>query len=424
MLILNLNDEKNNEKIDFEISVLEEFRTFFLTQKDILLKHFNISLISMSNDSNYIIELNKFLEDFNIIFDKINSSLKSIDILKKKLDIAKSSLFDSEEKINEYINSYNESYISDFPKLLDCMNYTIDFIEKLFVTPTYEESKKRALEMFSIKPDKNKEKKLSKIENIPTNINVKEQIIDSLETNKENLLNTNNIENNDIKDDKKDIDKNNSNDINMLSNSSNTETLTTDAINKLDLQSKYLSENENNNKKDNNEDNIDSSNDLENETTDLNLEPAVKNKNIKTNDRVTKLPLQDNNSLIISEKDGLVYLPFKVEDLKKEYIEKHKKYKGLIDLINHEYILPINKYKNTVTSRFKEAYSLMVNKEKESALSGLELGLEVAFNYSLHPAVISACKSLNELYEYLDALDAKDMSSFKRFKVEFEVLPK
>lgn len=424
MLILNLNDEKNNEKIDFEISVLEEFRTFFLTQKDILLKHFNISLISMSNDSNYIIELNKFLEDFNIIFDKINSSLKSIDILKKKLDIAKSSLLDSEEKINEYINSYNESYISDFPKLLDCMNYTIDFIEKLFVTPTYEESKKRALEMFSIKPDKNKEKKLSKIENIPTNINVKEQIIDSLETNKENLLNTNNIENNDIKDDKKDIDKNNSNDINMLSNSSNTETLTTDAINKLDLQSKYLSENENNNKNDNNEDNIDSSNDLENETTDLNLEPAVKNKNIKTNDRVTKLPLQDNNSLIISEKDGLVYLPFKVEDLKKEYIEKHKKYKGLIDLINHEYILPINKYKNTVTSRFKEAYSLMVNKEKESALSGLELGLEVAFNYSLHPAVISACKSLNELDEYLDALDAKDMSSFKRFKVEFEVLPK
>lgn len=424
MLILNLNDEKNNEKIDFEISVLEEFRTFFLTQKDILLKHFNISLISMSNDSNYIIELNKFLEDFNIIFDKINSSLKSIDILKKKLDIAKSSLLDSEEKINEYINSYNESYISDFPKLLDCMNYTIDFIEKLFVTPTYEESKKRALEIFSIKPDKNKEKKLSKIENIPTNINVKEQIIDSLETNKENLLNTTNIENNDIKDDKKDIDKNNSNDINMLSTSSNTETLTTDAINKLDLQSKYLSENENNNKKDNNEDNIDSSNDFENETTDLNLEPAVKNKNIKTNDRVTKLPLQDNNSLIISEKDGLVYLPFKVEDLKKEYIEKHKKYKGLIDLINHEYILPINKYKNTVTSRFKEAYSLMVNKEKESALSGLELGLEVAFNYSLHPAVISACKSLNELDEYLDALDAKDMSSFKRFKVEFEVLPK
>ena len=66
----------------------------------------------------------------------------------------------------------------------------------------------------------------------------------------------------------------------------------------------------------------------------------------------------------------------------------------------------------------------MVNKEKTSALSGLELGLEVAFNYSLHPAVITACKSLDELDEYLDALDAKDMSNFKRFKVEFEVLPK
>lgn len=417
MLILNLNDEKNNEKIDFEISVLEEFRTFFLTQKDILLKHFNISLISMSNDSNYIIELNKFLEDFNIIFDKINSSLKSIDILKKKLDIAKSSLLDSEEKINEYINSYNESYISDFPKLLDCMNYTIDFIEKLFVTPTYEKSKERTLEMFYNRA------------NISKNDDTKNKNkSDSLNIDKES---TKHINKNEIKDVDK-TEKTTENEIKSknssttLSNISNTETLTTVAINKLDLENKdndiiNHSKTEFKNEVKQNKNNIDTINES-NESENKNKK--MKNEVLKDTSRVTKLPLQDNNNLIISEKDGLVYLPFKVEDLKKEYIEKHKKYKGLIDLINHEYILPINKYKNTVTSRFKEAYSLMVNKEKESALSGLELGLEVAFNYSLHPAVISACKSLNELDEYLDALDAKDMSSFKRFKVEFEVLPK
>ena len=400
MLILNLNDEKINEKIDFEMSILDEFRTFFLTQKDILLKHFNISLISMSNDSNYIIELNKFLEDFNIIFDKINSSLKSIDILKKKLDITKSSLSTSEDKISDYITSYNESYITDFPKLLDCMNYTIDFIEKLFVTPTYEKSKERTLEMFYNRA------------NISKNDDTKNKNkSDSLNIDKES---TKHINKNEIKDVNK-TEKTTENEIKSenspttLSNISNTETLTTVAINKLDLENK----------------NNDIINHSETEfKNEVKQNKKMKNEVLKDTSRVTKLPLQDNNNLIISEKDGLIYLPFKVEDLKKEYLDKSKKYTGLVDLINHEYIIPINKYKNTVTSRFKEAYSLMVNKEKTSALSGLELGLEVAFNYSLHPAVITACKSLDELDEYLDALDAKDMSNFKRFKVEFEVLPK
>ena len=215
------------------------------------------------------------------------------------------------------------------------------------------------------------------------------------------------------------------------------ETITTKAINKLDEVS------ENNNVLDNHSNDFtnklnnlmnekiedldkDTSKDTISDNSD-NLESSKKesqDEDISTNNRVTKLPLQDNNTLIISEKDKLVYLPFKVEDLKKEFIEKEKKYTGLIDLINHEYIYPISKYRNTVTSRFREAYSLMVNKEKSSALSGLELGLELAFNYSLHPAVITACKSLDELDDYLDALDAKDMSMFKDFKVEFEVLPK
>lgn len=417
MLILNLNDEKINEKIDFEMSILDEFRTFFLTQKDILLKHFNISLISMSNDSNYIIELNKFLEDFNIIFDKINSSLKSIDILKKKLDITKSSLSTSEDKISDYITSYNESYITDFPKLLDCMNYTIDFIEKLFVTPTYEKSKERTLEMFYNRA------------NISKNDDTKNKNkSDSLNIDKES---NKHINKNEIKDVNK-TEKTTENEIKSenspttLSNISNTETLTTVAINKLDLENKdndiiNHSETEFKNEVKQNKNNIDTINES-NESENKNKK--MKNEVLKDTSRVTKLPLQDNNSLIISEKDGLIYLPFKVEDLKKEYLDKSKKYTGLVDLINHEYIIPINKYKNTVTSRFKEAYSLMVNKEKTSALSGLELGLEVAFNYSLHPAVITACKSLDELDEYLDALDAKDMSNFKRFKVEFEVLPK
>lgn len=411
MILLNLKDENITEKIDFEISNLESLRNFFVTQKDILLKYFNITLISMSSDSNYIIELNKFLEEFNNIFDKINTSIKNIVILKRKLELIKTSISNSSDNLDDLFNSYNETYISDFPKLLDCMNFIINFIEDLFVTPQYEKSKETTINMFRIKGDSKKEAASSNSKSSKNNIdNLKKVTLDTLENTAKTTTST---------------------------TLATDETITTKAINKLDEVS------ENNNVLDNHSNDFtnklnnlmnekiedldkDTSKDTISDNSD-NLESSKKesqDEDISTNNRVTKLPLQDNNTLIISEKDKLVYLPFKVEDLKKEFIEKEKKYTGLIDLINHEYIYPISKYRNTVTSRFREAYSLMVNKEKSSALSGLELGLELAFNYSLHPAVITACKSLDELDDYLDALDAKDMSMFKDFKVEFEVLPK
>ena len=399
MILLNLNDENITEKIDFEISNLEQFRKFFLTQKDILLKYFNITLISMSSDSNYILELNKFLEDFNIIFDKINTSIKNVAILKKKLELIKMSISTSPDKLNELFNSYNETYISDYPMLLECMNFIIDFIEELFVTPQYEKSSETTRNMFSIKEDLKRDISSSKKQ-------IKEEKTEI--TNTLTFSNTPTLSSTSSTVSAKSYMPNSD-----LSIFSEKETLTTNAVNKID-------EDKNN---DNSANNINDSF-TQNDEMQNSSDESENEKRITSSNRVTKLPLQDNNSLIISEKDKLVYLPFKVEDLKKEYLDKSKKYTGLIDLINHEYIYPISKYRNTVTSRFKEAYSLMVNKEKSSTLSALELGLEVAFNYSLHPAVISACKSLEELDEYLDALDVKDMSRFQKFKVEFEVLPK
>ena len=399
MILLNLNDENITEKIDFEISNLEQFRKFFLTQKDILLKYFNITLISMSSDSNYILELNKFLEDFNIIFDKINTSIKNVAILKKKLELIKMSISTSPDKLNELFNSYNETYISDYPMLLECMNFIIDFIEELFVTPQYEKSSETTRNMFTIKEDLKRDISSSKKQ-------IKEEKTEI--TNTLTFSNTPTLSSTSSTVSAKSYMPNSD-----LSIFSEKETLTTNAVNKID-------EDKNN---DNSANNINDSF-TQNDEMQNSSDESENEKRITSSNRVTKLPLQDNNSLIISEKDKLVYLPFKVEDLKKEYLDKSKKYTGLIDLINHEYIYPISKYRNTVTSRFKEAYSLMVNKEKSSTLSALELGLEVAFNYSLHPAVISACKSLEELDEYLDALDVKDMSRFQKFKVEFEVLPK
>ena len=41
----------------------------------------------------------------------------------------------------------------------------------------------------------------------------------------------------------------------------------------------------------------------------------------------------------------------------------------------------------------------------------------------LHPAIISACRSLKDLDVYLDCLDKNEIDDFKVFKIKYEVYP-
>ena len=48
---------------------------------------------------------------------------------------------------------------------------------------------------------------------------------------------------------------------------------------------------------------------------------------------------------------------------------------------------------------------------------------EVTFNNSLNPAIITACKSLEELDLYLDCLESNSLDKFEPFDIKYEVLP-
>ena len=452
MLILNNNDySKLNEIVCIELSNIEKINKLFSNQKNILIKYFNIVLTSMSGDSSILIELNKILEGFNTIFDKINLSLSDTNSLINKLKDIQECFSDNNYDYNIIENlysSYNDLYIEKYITLLDNIYFITTFIEDVFVAPIYEKSMENTRNIFtaqlsSLEEDlKNEEKRQKELEkNIKKQNDLsREQILDRFTNNtvqevEEKLPETdNNIENENIIN------------TNITENESiihSTPSSKSEITNNNDIENAKTYENENEQEiNDKTAEKI--LKDLEKITENANIETDLsqfsntipqlsndtmnlENENISedtTSSKITKLPLQDNDTLIISEKDGLVYLPFKVEDLKHEYLEKSRKYSGLIDLINHEYIVPINKYRNTVTSRFKEAYFLMTYKEKNSTLAGLELGLELAFNYSLHPSIISACKSLEELDSYLYALESKDLSKFNSFKINFELIPK
>lgn len=144
------------------------------------------------------------------------------------------------------------------------------------------------------------------------------------------------------------------------------------------------------------------------------------NNNVLTN---ISIPSDSNDTLIISEEDSKVYLPYTSEEVMKKFEVNPTKYDSVTDLIEKEYILPNTLFKHPVRARFREAYKLMRLKEHSSFVAALELAVELMFESHLNPAIITACKSLQELDIYLDCLDDNELDKFTCFKIVYKTLP-
>ena len=138
-------------------------------------------------------------------------------------------------------------------------------------------------------------------------------------------------------------------------------------------------------------------------------------------EKVLENSLEDNKTLVISEEDGKVYLPYTKAEIKNEILE-HRGTK-ISDLIEEKYICPLDKYKNAIRARFREGYNLMYKKEGKSRKSAILLGIELMFETNLHPAIISACRNLEELDIYLDCLEDNELEKFSCFKIIYKSLP-
>ena len=130
----------------------------------------------------------------------------------------------------------------------------------------------------------------------------------------------------------------------------------------------------------------------------------------------------DNNILLISKLKNKVFLPYRIKDLT-SILSRSRKYRDLQEIINDRFTVPIDRFRNPTISRFKEAYNLMRKKERASIMDSIDLALDVAFNSKLYPAVITACRNLEELDTYLDYLELNELDKFEFFKVKYEFYP-
>ena len=102
-------------------------------------------------------------------------------------------------------------------------------------------------------------------------------------------------------------------------------------------------------------------------------------------------------------------------------MKNNTRYHSIEEVVNKLYTKPISYYKFSPIARFKEAYKLVKDRAKLSRLKALSLAFELFGNYSLHPAIITACKSIDELDIYLACLEENDLDDFKFFNIKYEV---
>lgn len=130
------------------------------------------------------------------------------------------------------------------------------------------------------------------------------------------------------------------------------------------------------------------------------------------------------NTLVISEMQGKVILPYKIKEVSNFLFNHADTYSSIEDVIEKLYTRPIKDYNFSAIARFREAYKLVTQKEHKSKMQALSLASELFANYNLHPAIITACNSLDELDIYLACLEDNSLDDFPFFDVKYEIAPK
>lgn len=131
-----------------------------------------------------------------------------------------------------------------------------------------------------------------------------------------------------------------------------------------------------------------------------------------------------NNVLRISEKDNKVYLPYKNNEIHSYLVQFPGDYRSAEDVIKKEFILPLDYYiKHPVLSRFREAYSLIRDREAKSVVEAIKYSMNLMFSYDLNPTIIAACKTQEQLENYLTCLENNELDNFKDFEIKFEISP-
>ena len=132
---------------------------------------------------------------------------------------------------------------------------------------------------------------------------------------------------------------------------------------------------------------------------------------------------KNNDTLLISEVLKKVILPYTVEEIESIVKSDNNSYQTYDEVVNNVFTRDLADFKFQFVSRYKETMKLAMEREKYSFSDAVTLSLEMLGKKYLHPAIIAACRNLDELDVYLDCLDKNELDDFKIFKIKYELHP-
>lgn len=134
--------------------------------------------------------------------------------------------------------------------------------------------------------------------------------------------------------------------------------------------------------------------------------------------------LKDNYKLVVSEKNNSVYLPYRVSEIESYLSNYPEEYSSNEDVINKEFILPLSHFiHHSSMARFREAYSLCRDREAKPIIESMKYAFSLAFKSNLNPVIIAACRTQEQLYNYIECLDSNHLDNFKDFEILYEINP-
>ncbi len=183
------------------------------------------------------------------------------------------------------------------------------------------------------------------------------------------------------------------------------------------------------NKMNNSITNTDKINDMKNDIVSQQENTMDNIKNIKCDNssNIEKLnninKIQNNDILLISEILNAVVLPYTVDEVVEIFENDNGTYKTVEDVIIDKFTRPLSDYRFQFLSRYNETIKLLTVRQDYKLGESIPLALEIMGKRYLHPAIISACRSLDELDVYLDCLEKNEIDDFKIFKIKYELHP-
>ena len=124
--------------------------------------------------------------------------------------------------------------------------------------------------------------------------------------------------------------------------------------------------------------------------------------------------------LLITE--NKIFLPYCNEEIQK--ILDASSTKNVEDIINKKYVITnVKRYRSSKQNRFTLGYKLSKNTSKNSTLNALKFALKISRIKNLHPAIIQACSSQDQLENYIMFLNQGNPSAFTDFEVKFQINP-